>query len=186
MLYQSRVLPWEFAVWNVPVLGLAIALLLARFRKALAGRLLAASVVLAGGLACGVARYQAGVDYSTTYDYGQSGLREAATLIQFMTRPEDPIVCMKDIGFLARRRYFANYGPLYWDPQGVETIADKMRSGAVALLVFTEEHGQDQLIVNPALKREVERYSCLIFRVGNYRIYRPYASNPPVVAPCLQ
>ena len=113
MIYQGVLLRSLFGIWNVPAMGLVVFGVLLPLHRPSAGRVLAVSVVLAGGMACGVARHQGGVDYSTTYDYGQQGMREAASVIRVLTQPRDMIVSMKDIGFLAERRYLENYQALY-------------------------------------------------------------------------
>ena len=185
MLSQDLLKRSLFAIWNVPAIGLVVCGVLLPLHRPIAGRVLAASVVLAGGMACGVARHQAEADYSTTYDYGQQGMREAASVIRILTQPQDMIVSMKDIGFLAERRYLENYKALYEGGQSAERLSRDIRSGAAALAVFTEERGQDQLVVNPALKQEVESQTCLVYIAGNYRIYRPYAAKTSVPLSCL-
>jgi hypothetical protein len=178
--------PYLFRIWNIPAMGLVLCGIVQPFQRAVAGRVLAVSILLAGGMACGVARYQAGVDYSTTYDYGQRGMREAATVIRALTQPDDRIASMKDIGFLSGRRYVENYRALYEGGEYAERFMRDIRSGAVTLAVFTEERGQDILEVNPTLKREVESQACLVYSTGNYRIYRPYAAKTSVPLPCLR
>lgn len=185
MIYQGVLLRSLFGIWNVPAIGLVVFGVLLPLHRPSAGRVLAASVVLAGGMACGVARHQAGADYSTTYDYGQQGMREAASVIRVLTQPQDMIVSMKDIGFLAERRYLENYQALYGGGRSAERLSKDIRSGAAALAVFTEERGQDQLVMNPAVKQEVESQTCLVYIAGNYRIYRPYAAKASIPVSCL-
>ncbi len=87
-----------------------------------------------------------------------------------MSHPTDFIMCMKDLGPMAERRYFENYGYVYGGEPGAAQ-AIELLSGKVRLAVFTEQIGEDQLIMNPMLLEWVKRNCRLVKSIGNYRIY---------------
>jgi hypothetical protein len=129
------------------------------------------ALLLHAGIQAGIALFQSRVDYSTTYDYGQRGLQETADFIASHTTKKDVISSMKDVGFLAKRRYYENYSALYDDASAARLIA-AWESGKVAYIVFTEGRGQDQLL-KPALRSWVAGKAEQTASFGNYRIYRP-------------
>lgn len=79
---------------------------------------------------------------------------------------------MKDLGFLSRRRYFENYIGLYGDAASAERLINVIRSGRAKYAVFTEGVGEDQLWVNPKVRKWVLENCNLIAEFGNYRIYQ--------------
>ncbi|HEV7783770.1 MAG TPA: glycosyltransferase family 39 protein [Thermoanaerobaculia bacterium] len=132
------------------------------------------ALLLHAGLQAGIALYQSRVDYSTTYDYGQRGLQETAAFIAAHTTERDVISSMKDVGFLAKRRYYENYSALFDDASAARLIA-AWESGKVGYIVFTEGRGQDQLFLKPALRDWIAGNAEQTASFGNYRIYRPKA-----------
>jgi hypothetical protein len=132
------------------------------------------ALMLHAGIQAGIALYQTRVDYSTTYDYGQRGLQETAEFIASHTTEKDVISSMKDVGFLARRRYYENYASLLNDEAAARMIA-AWEAGKVAYIVFTEGRGQDQLILKPSLRSWIDDHAEQTASFGNYRIYRPKA-----------
>jgi hypothetical protein len=122
-------------------------------------------------LQTGTAIYQNSSDYATTYDYGQRGFLDTIGYVRTHTAPDDLIVSMKDIGYAARRRYFSNYGAVYGDPTETKRLKELMDSGSAKLAIFTENHGQDQLIMNPPLRDWAWRNCRLEACFGDYRIY---------------
>lgn len=163
--------PQALVLW-VPA-GMALAGLIAwarNLRRAGAG-LVTAALLLHTGIQAGIALYQSRVEYSTTYDYGQKGLSEAAAFIWAHTTGQDFISSMKDIGYLSKRRYYENYSALYDDASTARLIA-VWESGRVSYIVFTEGIGQDQL-VKPVLRDWIAKNADLAASFGNYRIYRP-------------
>jgi len=132
------------------------------------------ALLLFAGLQAGIALYQTRVDYSTTYNYGQRGLRETAAFIASHTTEQDVISSMKDVGFMARRRYYENYDALISDA-GRERLIAAWESGKVGYIVFTEGRGQDQLVDKPALRSWIDSNAEQVASFGNYRIYRPKA-----------
>jgi hypothetical protein len=136
------------------------------------------ALLLHAGIQAGIALYQTRVDYSTTYDYGQKGLQETGAFIASHTTEKDVISSMKDVGFLARRRYYENYAALLNDEAAARMIA-AWESGKVAYIVFTEGRGQDQLVLKPALRSWIDGNAEQTASFGNYRIYRPKARPVP-------
>lgn len=134
--------------------------------------LISAALCLHLGLQLGIASFQSRMAYSTTYDYGQRGLAEAAAFVRQRTGGDDVISSMKDLGFLAERRYIENYSALFSDPEARRLIA-AWESGRVRFIVFTEEIGQDQLAYQPSLRDWLTHNAVLAASFGNYRIYRP-------------
>jgi hypothetical protein len=132
------------------------------------------ALMLHAGIQAGIALYQTRVDYSTTYDYGQRGLQETAEFIASHTTEKDVISSMKDVGFLARRRYYENYASLLNDEAAARMIA-AWEAGKVAYIVFTEGRGQDQLVLKPSLRSWIDDHAEQTASFGNYRIYRPKA-----------
>lgn len=124
-----------------------------------------------GGLSFGVALVQSRAPYSTTYDYGQSGFEETVSYIRTVTKPDEIIACMKDVGFKAARRYYENYAAIYGGPAQTNVFIEALRSKKVRYAVFTEARGQDQLIVNAPLRSWIEGGCTLDRSFGNYRVY---------------
>lgn len=138
--------------------------------------LVAWGLLLYAGTQVGTAVYQSRVEYSTTYDYGQSGLQETAAFLRVHTTKQDVISSMKDVGFLAERRYYENYSALYDDASAARLIA-AWEAGKVSYIVFTEGIGQDQLAVRPVLAAWTAQNANLVASFGHYRIYRPKAQE---------
>ena len=133
---------------------------------------LIAGICVHCGLQFGTAVYQAQAPYSTTFDYGQSGLDEAATFLQLNTSPDQVVASMKDLGFRARRRYRETYTMIYGGPEGAQKLIGLIASGKLKFAIFTEGAGQDQLIANPPLKLWVDSHCVVVAAFGNYRIYK--------------
>jgi len=168
-LYGSNAIRWP---WVLPAAVFCVGLLLPR-TAAVTRVLLAASLASYAGLQTGMAAAQNGQrEYATTYDYGERGFEDTVGYIRCHTGPGDIIISMKDIGFASRRRYFENYGALYHGEKQAEELRDLLRSGHAKLAVFTEAHGQDQLIVNPALHDWINQNCQQLAAFGDYRIYR--------------
>lgn len=175
-LRGGAITPLSF--WLLPTMVLAGALVawtLRHYRSA-AG-LVWALIALHVGFQSAICVHQAQQPYSTTYNYGQLGLAATASFIQLHTNPQDVVFCMKDLGPIANRRYIESYGYMYGGAersgQAIETIKSRVR-----LVVATEQIGEDQLIMNSALKRWVETNCRLIKSLGNYRIYE--VSRPQI------
>lgn len=166
-------------VWLTPVFVAGVCVAALKWARNLVVPLLVASLGLYGGLALGVALYQTQVEYSTTYDYGQVGLAEAADFIRDRTTSGQVIVSMKDLGFRAERRYFENYSAIHGDEQDMEMIREGIEAGTFEYVVFTEDRGQDQLQMNPLLNEYVLAGTRLVKTIGNYRIYRPTILDGP-------
>ena len=131
-----------------------------------------AALAIYAGIQFGIGVYQEKAPYATTYDYGQTGFSETVSFIDENTTSEDRIVSMKDIGYRSRRRYFENYSALYGDPASASELEAVIASGKVAFAVFTEGKGQDQLMMNPALRQWIAEHCKLARSFGNYRIYQ--------------
>jgi hypothetical protein len=54
----------------------------------------------------------------------------------------------------------------------MDRMRDLLRSGRARLAIFTEAHGQDQLVVNPPLRDWILRNCREAAAFGDYRIYR--------------
>lgn len=173
-IYGSEAIHWPILI---PAALLLIGLLLRLIGRESVSQLgLAATLVLYGGFQAGMAVYQNAQDYSTTYDYGQRGFIDTVGFVRTHTESDDIVVSMKDIGYAARRRYFENYAAVYGDLAQTATMQDLLRSGRAKFAIFTEEHGQDQLVMNPPLRDWVLQNCRLTASFGNYRIYQ-YASD---------
>lgn len=168
LLYENRMLwPQSLALW-IP--GAAAALAVVFSRRAWAAALVAA-VAASGGFSLGVAAAQAKAHYSTTYDYGQEGLAETACYIRSRTEPGERLVCMKDVGHLAGRRYYSTYSAIQGVPEYMNAVLRVLESGEARYAVFTEGRGQDNLGLNPRLQAGVEQFCRLERSIGHYRIY---------------
>ncbi|HEV2852092.1 MAG TPA: hypothetical protein VHC97_04735 [Thermoanaerobaculia bacterium] len=175
LLKGGMVYPRALSLW-IPA-GVAAAGLIAwaaggpRLKRAGAD-LAACALLLHAGLQAGTALHQSRVEYSTTYNYGQRGLREAAAFLWAHTSEQEIITSMKDVGFLAKRRYVENYAALYDDASAARLIA-AWESGRVSYIVFTEGNGPDQLAFRPVLRDWIAGNADLVASFGDYRIYRP-------------
>jgi hypothetical protein len=182
LLTDSLVYPQSLSLWVPAAVTLAVVMAWTTGWRALrpAGAgLVVWALMLQAGIQAGIALYQSRVEYSTTYDYGQRGLTEAAAFIRTHTTEQDVISSMKDIGFLAKRRYYENYGALYSDNASSARLIAAWKSGKVSYIVFTEGIGQDQLVVRPILRDWVAKNADLAASFGNYRIYQPKARKGP-------
>lgn len=180
LLAGGRAHPRSLALWVPAAAALAGLIAWKTGRRALrpAGAALVAwALLLHAGVQAGIAVYQSRVEYSTTYDYGQRGLAETAAFLRAHTTEHDAVSSMKDVGFLAQRRYYENYGALYDPPSAARLIA-VWESGKVSYIVFTEGIGQDQLASAPVLRDWVAHHADLAASFGNYRIYRPQPASP--------
>ncbi len=129
------------------------------------------------GLGAGISVFQVRQPYSTTYNYGQSGLSETAEYIRAVAKPEDMVMCMKDLGPMTSRRYFESYGFIYSGDAGAEQ-AIAILSEKVRFAVFTEQIGEDQLMMNAPLMQWVTSKCRLVRSIGNYRIYETPVGVP--------
>lgn len=160
--------------WVVPLLPAAMfvaGLAFRRYRRASLG-LLTAALTLYCGIEFGVASWQSKVPYSTTYDYGETGFVETVAFLQSNSGSDDIISSMKDIGYRTGRRYHENYQALYEGEPDAGLLRQAIGSGRIKYSVFTEDRGQDQLIVNPELREWVLKHCTLVRSFGNYRIYQ--------------
>jgi hypothetical protein len=157
--------------------GLALRPLRREALRAASRELVRAALFLHLGIQAGTAYYQAQVDYSTTYDYGQEGLAEAAKFVQQRTGPDDLVTSMKDLGFLADRRYVENYGSLY-DKTEARRLIEYWETGRVRYIVFTEGIGPDQVVRQPMLQEWLAQHAELAATFGHYRIYQPLIPQP--------
>jgi hypothetical protein len=165
------------ALWCLPAVLAFGAVTMWFIRSWVATGLVALSFVIQGGLALGVAMHQAGVEYSTTYDYGQVGFLDTVAYLRTHTDAGSVILSMKDIGFKADRLYIENYAALYGGSEAENRVKDAIRSGTVAYAVFTEGKGQDQLIMKPHLKMWIEENCRLKASFGHYRLYEPMVTR---------
>ena len=160
----------------LPVLLLSAALLwrgLRGTRNLVPGAILySAALCLYAGLELGISVAQEQEPYSTTYNYGQTGLEDTVLFIRDNTEPTDIIASMKDVGYHANRPYFENYAAVYGDEPEMQRLEEGIASGKMKLAVFTEDRGEDQLAVNPKLKSWIEEHCIRIVAFGNYRIYK--------------
>lgn len=183
MLLRDTVVAEGWGRTSIALLGLpaaagglaAMSVLLGVPRFPRAGALLHAAVCFHLGAQTGVAVVQARAGYSTTYDYGQRGLAEAARFVHDHTDENDVISSMKDLGMLAERRYIENYAALYGGEEQTDRLLEAWESGRVRLIVFTEGIGQDQLVMRPRLASWLREKATVTASFGNYRIYRPQA-----------
>jgi hypothetical protein len=157
--------------WVVPVVPAALFVAGLAFRR-YRGASLAAAMTLYCGIEFGVASWQSKVPYSTTYDYGETGFMETVAFLKSHTGPDDIISSMKDIGYRTGRRYHENYQGLYMGGSDASLLRQAIGSGRIKYSVFTEDRGQDQLIVNPELRQWVLKHCTLVRSFGNYRIYQ--------------
>jgi hypothetical protein len=169
LIYWNRMLwPQSLALW-IPAAVAALALVGGLRRHAAAAMLLA--VAMYSGISTGTASAQAKAQYSTTYDYGQEGLAETACYVRAHTAPGEMLVCMKDLGYYAQRRYWQTYSAIQGVPQYMNGVLGAIASGKVRYAIFTEGRGQDNLSLNPALKAGVEEMCRLERSIGHYRVY---------------
>lgn len=169
LLYENRMLwPASLALWTPAILA---APFLIAWRQPWAAAALLAGIAAHSGFAAGVASAQAKAHYSTANDYGQEGLAETACYLRARTGPEEFLVCMKDVGYLTRRRYFSPYSAIQGVPRYLHGVTGAVNSGKVSYAVFTEGRGQDQLWQNPELRATIESRCRLERAIGHYRIY---------------
>ncbi len=157
-----------------PAIGLGVALSFVRLRRT-AFVTAASALAMYGGLQCGIGVFQTQADYSTTYDYGQTGFADTVAFLRTNTTPDDILAAMKDIGFACQRRYYPTYLPIYGSDLARIPLMRAIETGKIAYAVFTEDRGQDQLIVNPAFRSWILANCRLVRSIGNYRIYKPTA-----------
>lgn len=180
-MYGQDAIMWP---WLVPAAVLCLGLLMRVRGRSAAGRgLLAAGLALGGGVQMGMGVAQNTQDYSTTYDYGERGFADTVGYVRTHTAGDDVIVSMKDVGYAAQRRYFESYAAVYGNPGEMEQMRDLLRSGRARLAIFTEAHGQDQLVVNPPLRDWILRNCLLTAAFGDYRIYRYSEGSDAGLAP---
>jgi len=129
------------------------------------------TVVANAGLLAGVAAFQARTPYSTTYSYGQLGIREAAFYVRSKTAENEPIICMKDVGFLADRPYWESYNMLS-SAQSADELIGKVKNGQVRYLVFTRNIGEDRLDAYPELQRQILSVADEEWHYANYVVFR--------------
>ncbi len=122
-------------------------------------------------LELGVTLYQARQSYSTTYNYGQEGLSAAAWYLKSITNKYDVVAGMKDLGPLTQRRYYENWDYVYSGPKGADRFIRLMTSRTIRYAAFTEDLGEDQLVMNPRLQDWIMKNCRLVKSIGNYRIY---------------
>ena len=85
---------------------------------------------------------------------------------------------------MSGRRYYESYSYLYggpeWAQKGAEILSKKIK-----LAIFTEQIGEDQLIVNAPLRDWVGAHCELVRSIGNYRVYsiRREPAVPKTVGP---
>jgi len=160
---------WRYvAVWCVPPVLAGIAMGLLRSRRAVFAILMSLLIVTVG-VQSGICLFQARQSYSTTYNYGQTGMKQAAEYLTTMTQPSDLLFSMKDLAELCHRRYYENYNYLYYGPKWTARANDVI--GKTKFAVFTEGLGEDQLYMNPGLQSLVASRCTLVRSIGNYRIY---------------
>ncbi|MGQ9915939.1 MAG: hypothetical protein ACUVS7_00845 [Bryobacteraceae bacterium] len=171
--------PESLTLW-LPAL-LAIPSLVA-WSRPWAAALLLAGIAAHYGFTVGVPSAQAKAHYSTTYDYGQEGLAEAASYLRARTDPGEFLVCMKDVGYLTRRRYFSTYSAIQGVSRYLQAVANAVSSGKVSYAVFSEGWGRDQLRPNPELRAAIEN-KCRLERSLGHDRHSQVAEIAPLVAP---
>lgn len=169
---------WTVALPGVVAFCAALAAGAGRRRRRWARLALVAAVVAPAGVWSGVALYQARADFSTTYDYGQRGFEDTVAFIRLTTSQDQTIASMKDIGYAAKRRFWENYAAIYGGEAGARQLIDYIRSGKCRYAVFTENHGQDQLIMNPVLQRWIGGNCRIVRSFGDYRVYDCGTAGP--------
>lgn len=153
-------------------------------QRKVAAAVIVSAIVFHVSMETGICIYQVKQPYSTTYNYGQRGLVETAAFIQAISRPDEILMCMKDLGPMTDRHYYESYSYIYSGSQGATTAIDLM-SSRVHLAAFTEQIGEDQLVMNEPLMHWVAKNCRLLKSVGNYRIYETpsrIAQNERVLA----
>lgn len=160
------------------VFGLAFAAL--RYNSTRYRIIMMATLLAFVGLQTGVALYQAKADYATTYDYGETGFTDAVGFIRTQTASTDVIACMKDIGIKSGRRFVETYSGLYGDAAASDRLIHSIADGTVRYAIFTEAHGQDQLVINPRVRTWVLDNCTLVRSIGDYRVYQ---YKPDIVEP---
>ena len=133
-----------------------------------------AAAVAAAAQGFGAAVYQARADYATQYDYGQIGFAQARDWLREHTAPDEVIMSMKDLGFAAGRRYLENYFYIYATPAELEPLGETVENLGIHVFVFTEQRGQDQLLLNRGLAEWIARNTKKTAQFGNYVIYTRY------------
>ena len=156
----------------VAVPGLLPSLIPRRLRTSnFSKKALAAAVMIYCGMQCGIVLYQTRAHYSTTYDYGQTGMPETILYIRQNTQPGDVIASMKDVGFQAGRRYYETYYAILDIADSRQRFIEAIATHKIKLAVFTVAHGQDSLSFNPKLKQWMEEHGAIVASFGDYRIY---------------
>jgi hypothetical protein len=170
--------PQAWALW-LPALGCLPWILVSgrggRAARA-AGALAVVSATLFAGSAAGIALFQTRVPYSTTYNYGQDGLAEAASFLRLHTSPGEAVVSMKDLGRRSGRRFWDNFAATAGDERAAAELITVMSSGIARYAVFTDSRGQDGIDLNPEIGAWVRTHADLVAQLGNYLIYELPAS----------
>ena len=160
---------WRYvAIWCAPPLAAALVIALLRSPRVVFATLVTLLVVTVG-VQSGICIFQVRQSYSTTYNYGQTGMKEAADYVTAVTQPSDLLFAMKDFSELCHRRYYENYHYLYYGPEWTARTKDVLEKTKFA--IFTEGLGEDQLYMNPEIQSLVASHCTLVRSIGNYRIY---------------
>jgi hypothetical protein len=160
----------------VVLLGGLAAVFMRRERGGRIASLAVTCVVVFGiGFQTSIARVQAIAPYSTTYEYGQTGLEDTAAYLKARTGPEEAVWAMKDVGHYSGRRYYENYA-YFFDPGLESDLIRMLRTGKVRYYVATVGIGQDRIDAYPRIRRILEADAAKVETFGNYVIYRSRSS----------
>jgi hypothetical protein len=162
--------------WTSLLAAIALLPFLARPRSRRAALAAAAAIVFASGLGAGTALHQVAAPYATTYNYGQTGLRETASFLTARTGRDELVACMKDLGWFAGRRYLDNLRATSGDEAAELALLAELGSGRVAYAVFTLRFGQDTLLRAPRLREWLRGNARRVARFGDYVVFRPLAA----------
>jgi hypothetical protein len=174
-LQDHQLLEWRTALWATILPALLLLPSIPRSfqsRQGYANFALLVGICSWAGVQFGVTLYQLQVPYSTTYDYGQTGMEETAAFLRVNMSENELFSSMKDLGYLTHRRFYDDFGAVNADPAAALAFTEAMTTGRVKFAVFTEGLGQDLLPINPTLNQWMQVHCRVVKSFGNYRIYQ--------------
>jgi len=113
---------------------------------------------------------QSQADYSTTYNYGETGLRETASYVSNHTNKSDIIIADFDIGYYAGRRYYIPFDISHCGKSDFSLCQKQFEeiidSNKINYLVFRS---------NDFWKKELNEYMNskykFVSRIGSFEVY---------------
>lgn len=162
----------EFYLWLIPLV-IAFGYVMLRYKKSRTMFSTAIMLILLFtlGFQFSISRIQATAPYPTKYLYGQTGMKEAAEYLRVVTKPDEPIWSMKDIGAYVHNRFYESYSA-FFNKKYQDELISLLKSGKVRYYVATEGIGQDNITYYGDVRKILETHATKIKTYGNFVIYK--------------